>query len=78
MKLWRTNYNPMTIENVPVITDMCINEGVLYCTLKEPAYKIYCNRFSVFHLEYQSVQLLHAFFVSFPTPLRHCKQFQLF
>jgi len=41
MKLWRTNYNPMTIENVPVITDMCINEGVLYCTLKEPAYKIW-------------------------------------
>lgn len=41
MKIWRTNYNPMTVEGVPVITDMCINEGVLFCTLKDPSNKIW-------------------------------------
>lgn len=41
MKIWVTNYSPYTIEDVPIITDMCINEGVLYCCLKEPAFKIW-------------------------------------
>jgi len=41
MKIWVTNYSPYTVENTPVITDMCMNEGVLFCCLKEPAFKIW-------------------------------------
>ncbi|MBR1987948.1 MAG: hypothetical protein IKA36_02795 [Clostridia bacterium] len=41
MVVWRTDYAPYTIENVPIITSMCMNEGVLYCTIKEPAFKIW-------------------------------------
>lgn len=41
MVMWRTGYSPYKIENVPIITSMCMNEGVLFCTVKDPAYKIW-------------------------------------
>ena len=41
MKIWVTNYTPYSVENTPVITDMCMSEGVLFCCLKEPAFKIW-------------------------------------
>lgn len=41
MKIWETNYSPYTVHNTPIITDMCMNEGVLYCCLKEPAFKVW-------------------------------------
>jgi len=41
MKIWRTGYSPYTISNVPIITSMCMNEGVLFCTISEPAFKIW-------------------------------------
>ena len=41
MKIWKTNYSPYTISSVPIITSMCMNEGVLFCTIKEPAFKIW-------------------------------------
>ncbi len=41
MKIWITNYSPYSVDNTPVITDMCMNEGVLFCCLKEPAFKIW-------------------------------------
>lgn len=41
MKVWCTNYSPYTITNAPIITSMCMNEGVLFCTIKEPAFKVW-------------------------------------
>lgn len=41
MKIWETNYTPYTVYNTPIITDMCMHEGVLFCCLKEPAFKIW-------------------------------------
>jgi len=41
MKIWQTGYSPYYIENVPIITSMCMNGGVLFCTIKEPAFKIW-------------------------------------
>ncbi len=41
MKIWQTGYSPYTIEDVPIITSMCMNDGVLFCCIKEPAYKIW-------------------------------------
>jgi len=41
MKIWKTNYSPYTIEDVPIITSMCMNEGILFCTIKQPAFKIW-------------------------------------
>lgn len=41
MKIWQAGYSPYTVENVPIITSMCTNEGVLFCTIKEPAFKIW-------------------------------------
>jgi len=41
MKVWQAGYSPYTVENVPIITSMCMNEGVLFCTIKEPAFKIW-------------------------------------
>jgi len=41
MKLWKTGYSPYTIKGVPIITSMCMNEGVLFCTIQEPAFKIW-------------------------------------
>lgn len=41
MVVWETNYSPYTVNNAPVITSMCMNEGVLFCTIQEPAFKIW-------------------------------------
>ena len=41
MVVWETSYSPYTIEDVPIITSMCMNEGVLFCTILEPAFKIW-------------------------------------
>lgn len=41
MVIWKTGYSPYDIENVPIITSMCMNDGVLFCTIKEPAFKIW-------------------------------------
>ena len=41
MKIWRTGYSPYTISDVPIITSMCMNEGVLFCTIVDPAIKIW-------------------------------------
>ena len=41
MKIWKTNYSPYTIEDAPIITSMCMNNQVLFCTIKEPAFKIW-------------------------------------
>ncbi len=41
MLIWRTNFSPYTIPNVPVITSICMNDGVLFCTIKEPAFKVW-------------------------------------
>ena len=41
MKIWKTGYSPYTISDVPIITSMCMNEGVLFCTIVDPAFKIW-------------------------------------
>lgn len=41
MVVWKTNFSPYKISNVPIITSMCINDGVLFCTIKDPAYKVW-------------------------------------
>ena len=41
MKIWETNYTPYSVNNTPIITDMCMSEGVLFCCLKEPAFKVW-------------------------------------
>jgi len=41
MKIWKTGYSPYDVEGVPIITSMCMNEGVLFCTIQEPAFKIW-------------------------------------
>lgn len=41
MKIWKTGYSPYTISGAPVITSMCMNEGVLFCTIQDPAFKIW-------------------------------------
>lgn len=44
MYVWQTNHNPAQITNAPIITSMCMNEGVLFCTIKDPAFKIWFCR----------------------------------
>ena len=41
MEIWETGYSPYTISNVPIITSMCMNDSVLFCTIQEPAHKIW-------------------------------------
>ncbi|MCQ2565005.1 MAG: hypothetical protein MJ152_04035, partial [Clostridia bacterium] len=41
MMVWETNYTPYTIQNAPIITSMCMNDGVLFCTIREPAFKVW-------------------------------------
>lgn len=41
MKIWQSGYYPCTIEDVPIITSMCMNNGILFCTIKEPKFKIW-------------------------------------
>lgn len=44
MVVWKTNYSPYTITNVPIITSMCYGDDkILYCTVVDPAFKVwYC------------------------------------
>ena len=41
MKVWRAGYSPYVIEDSPIITSMCMNDGVLFCTVQKPAFKIW-------------------------------------
>lgn len=41
MMVWRAGYSPYEIKDVPIITSMCMNDGVLFCTVKKPAFKIW-------------------------------------
>ena len=41
MMIWKTNFSPYHVPDVPVITSMCMNDGVLFCTIKEPGFKIW-------------------------------------
>ena len=41
MVVWRTGYSPYVFENVPIITSMCMNQNVLFCTISDPAFKIW-------------------------------------
>lgn len=40
MVVWRTEYMPMEITDVPVVTSMCYNEGNVFCTLVEPENRV--------------------------------------
>ena len=55
MKIWKTNYTPYTINEAPIITSMCIQDGVLFCTVKEPAFKVwYCTDLNAENIGYIS------------------------
>lgn len=41
MLIWKSAYSPYEVKNAPIITSMCMNDGVLFCTIKEPAFKIW-------------------------------------
>ena len=41
MKVWRAGYSPYEIDDAPIITSMCMNDGVLFCTVQKPAFKIW-------------------------------------
>ncbi len=41
MMVWKTNGEPQTILDVPVITSMAMNDGVLFCTIEKPKFKIW-------------------------------------
>ena len=41
MVIWTTNYSPYEVTDAPIITSMCMNDGVLFCTLVEPAFKLW-------------------------------------
>ncbi|MBE7076968.1 MAG: hypothetical protein E7374_03675 [Clostridiales bacterium] len=41
MKIWKSGYSPYTIPDVPIVTSMCMNDGVLFCTIQNPIYKIW-------------------------------------
>ncbi len=41
MVIWETGYSPYFFENVPIITSMCMNQNVLFCTIFDPAFKIW-------------------------------------
>ncbi len=41
MMVWKTYKGPYEVKDAPVITSMCMNDGVLFCTLQEPAFKIW-------------------------------------
>ncbi len=51
MLIWRSGYSTDTITGVPVITSMCMSDGVLFCTLEEPAFKIwYATGFDAYRI----------------------------
>lgn len=41
MMIWKTNFSPYQVEGVPIITSMCMNDGVLFCTIQQPAFKVW-------------------------------------
>ncbi|MCQ2555955.1 MAG: hypothetical protein MJ149_01330 [Clostridia bacterium] len=41
MMVWEANHTPYTIQDAPIITSMCMNDGVLFCTIREPAFKVW-------------------------------------
>lgn len=41
MVIWKTMSTPTQLQNVPIITSMCNNGDVLFCTLLNPAFKIW-------------------------------------
>lgn len=41
MVIWTTNGAPYDVTDAPIITSMCMNDGVLFCTLVEPAFKLW-------------------------------------
>lgn len=44
MIVWKTDFSPYQIENAPIITSMCINDNVLFCSIKDTAFKVwYCT-----------------------------------
>ena len=44
MKVWRTGYSPYTIEDVPIITSMCENDGRIFFTIKNHSFKIWYTK----------------------------------
>ncbi len=57
MVVWETDYIPYTIEDVPIITSMCYGDDkVLYCTIVEPAYKIWY----AYDISYESIGNISA------------------
>ncbi len=44
MVWWKTGYTPLIIDDVPIITSICMNDGILFCTIKEPSYKIWYTK----------------------------------
>lgn len=44
MMIWKVGLAPYQINNAPIVTSMAMNDGVLYCTVKDPAFKVwYCT-----------------------------------
>ena len=41
MVVWKAEKSPYTVPDVPVITSMCMNDGVLFCSIQAPAYKVW-------------------------------------
>lgn len=44
MVVWKQNVTPYALEDAPIVTSMCVNEGILFATLLAPAYKIWYNK----------------------------------
>ncbi len=42
--VWKPNVTPYTLSDAPVISSMCINDEVLFCTVAFPSYKIWYNK----------------------------------
>ena len=41
MMVWRAGYSPYEIKDAPIITSMCMNDNILFCTIKNPAFKVW-------------------------------------
>ncbi len=44
MIVWKQDVTPYILADAPIVTSMCVNEGVLFATLLNPAYKIWYNK----------------------------------
>lgn len=44
MVVWKGSTTPYAIENVPVISSMCVNNGTLFCSVVYPHYKVWYNK----------------------------------